>query len=201
MKNIYIYFADTLVAEKFFSYLKNYFNNIFIFTSDCNLQKNTVITDYAMFKEQWQKLKNTHVILLATSVEVEELQGDLSNVILLNTPIKMADLITILEQKNLASTNMYIYKDYILDTNDNVLYSENLKVHLSEKEALVLKEFFSNPNIIISKEYFLKEVWNIHNMEVISQSLENYISNLRKKFHENGIDLNIIKDKSGYKIG
>ncbi|MDR2008522.1 MAG: winged helix-turn-helix domain-containing protein [Alphaproteobacteria bacterium] len=198
MKNIYVSFNEKVVGEKIFDYLKNYFNNISVDNTGFSAES-IVITDIIFFRENSQQLKNTQVILLCELSEGLEI-ADLTHVLPLNIPIKMDDLISILEQKNFATTNIYKYKNYTLNLNDNVLLKGDTSINLSEKEALVLKEFFCNPNAILPKEYFLKTVWNISNMEVNSQSLESYVSALRKKFQENNVDLIITKEKDGYII-
>ncbi|MCL2567527.1 MAG: winged helix-turn-helix domain-containing protein [Alphaproteobacteria bacterium] len=198
MKNIYIYFADKIISEKFFNYLKNYFNNVFIFTDKADtVIASIIITDLIGFKENFQKLKNTQILLLCAA---EELKGIhiAENIIHLNIPIKMDELTAVLEQKSFAAANVYRYKNYVLDINNNVLFKEDVPIALSEKESLILKEFFNSPNKIITKEYFLSAVWNINNTDVHSQSLESYVSALRKKFQDSNINLTISKEKEGY---
>lgn len=202
MSNIYIGFSDSFVADKFLKYLKNSFENISLLNSSISIpNQSVVISDFDFFSNSCQILKNTNVILL---VEVEKkthiLQNNFLSLNILELPIKMQDLIDIIEQIKTSIANVYAYNGWYLDLNNNILYKYEITLNLSEKEALILKEFFINNDQSITKEQFMKNVWNISNTEIESQSLESYISTLRRKFADNNIGLVITKNKDGYSL-
>ena len=73
-------------------------------------------------------------------------------------------------------------------------------VHLSFKEAEILKLFLSAPDIIISKETIITKVWG-YDSDAQDNNVEAYISFLRKKLGFVGSKTAIVSHKKiGYKI-
>lgn len=206
MQNIYIAFSDSFVADAFLNYLKNIFENIVLVDNSIDItNQNIVITDFNFFHENSEHLKKANIILLLDDNEkFINIKNDLININTLDLPIKMQDLIDTIEQIKISMTKIYSYNQLCLDLNHNILYNDAITLNLSDKEALILKEFFinqsKNSGKSITKEHFMRSVWNISNMEIESQSLESYISVLRRKFNDSNINLVITKNKDGYLI-
>lgn len=204
MQKIYIAFSDDFVANKLLNYLNNHFTNIFLLTSFSEVTKaGIVIVDFDFFNENSKQLKDINIILLLDDEKkIEIIQNDFLSISILNMPVKMQDLIFAIEQKQSSIANIYEFRSWYLDLNNNTLYKDDININLSDKEALIIKEFFinniKNPNQSITKECFLKNVWNISNIEIETQSLESYISILRRKFSDSNVDLVITKNKDGY---
>ena len=81
---------------------------------------------------------------------------------------------------------------------------KSTSVQLTEKEFYLLKYFFENKDIILSKDELLRKVWNINTDDIQSMSdsrvLETLVSKIRKKLNIIKNGPKIVKFKEGYKI-
>lgn len=202
MNNIYIGLSDKFVANKLLNYLQIYFDNVMAFDSSVYIRRQSVIVvDLEILQENTSKLQDANIIVLLDNKEkASMLPVNCNNLYFLDIPIKLQDLIDLLEIIEVSIAKIYSYNDFLLDLNNRLLYNDISSLNLSDKEASILKEFFTKPSQSISKQHFMKEVWNIANEAIESQSLENYISSLRRKFQENNINLQVVKNKDGYEL-
>ena len=92
--------------------------------------------------------------------------------------------------------------DAILNIRTAVLENKSTKdnIEIMKKELLLLEYFMRNPNIVISKDVLYDKIWGFDN-NVESNSIEAYISFIRKKFKVIGLELNIKAVRGlGYKL-
>ncbi len=202
MQYIYIKLSNNFVTDKLLNYLQNYFNNIIFLDTKSNPNKEDILVSDAIYlQNNYQQLKNTNVVLLCDNDEKLNIdRKKFFYISFLEIPLKIQDLIDLIESMKIMISNIYKYNNHFLDLNSGVLYNDSSTLILSEKELLILKEFFILPKQNIAKSHFMKAVWNIANEDIESQSLENYISTLRRKFNEVNISLSILKNKDGYQL-
>ena len=88
---------------------------------------------------------------------------------------------------------------YIIDKNERKIKKNNLELQLSEKEVNFLI-LFSETKQPISKNLFLKKVWN-YSTASETHTVETHIHRLRKKILKKFGDSDFIKnDNKGYYI-
>lgn len=78
---------------------------------------------------------------------------------------------------------------------DRVLFFEDKKIYLSEKEAKVLQILSSHPNSPIELQTFFDNIWS---GELAEESLRNNISSLRKKIADTPLLIETLKGKGYY---
>lgn len=100
-------------------------------------------------------------------------------------PFHMEELIARvnLQLRKDNSSEEIVYEDLCLNirTADLKCLSSNLNIEIMKKEFLLLEYFMRNPNVVISKDTLYDKVWGFDN-SVESNSIEAYISFIRKKF-------------------
>ena len=73
-------------------------------------------------------------------------------------------------------------------------------IEIMKKELMLLEYFMRNPNIVISKDVLYDKIWGFDN-NIESNSIEAYISFVRKKFKAIGLEINIKAIRGlGYKL-
>ncbi|MGN1432647.1 MAG: response regulator transcription factor [Ruminococcus sp.] len=92
------------------------------------------------------------------------------------------------------------YGDFNFNASTNQLSKGIKSVHLNFKEAEILKQFLSKPEVIISKEEIITKVWG-YESDAGSNNVEAYISFLRKKllFINSDTEIKSVK-KMGYRL-
>lgn len=92
--------------------------------------------------------------------------------------------------------------DAVLNIRTAVLENKNTKdnIEIMKKELMLLEYFMRNPNIVISKDVLYDKIWGFDN-NIESNSIEAYISFIRKKFKIIGLEINIKAIRGlGYKL-
>lgn len=103
-------------------------------------------------------------------------------------------------RKNDTQSDEIIYKDLKLNTRTAVLNCNNENIDIMKKEFLLLEYFMRNPEQIISKDILYDKIWGFDNT-VESNSIEAYISFIRKKLKVIGSKVNIKAIRGlGYKL-
>ena len=100
------------------------------------------------------------------------------------------------------SSEEIVYEDLCLNirTANIKCMSSNLDIEIMKKEFLLLEYFMRNPNVVISKDTLYDKVWGFDN-SVESNSIEAYISFIRKKFKIIDSKVNIKAVRGlGYKL-
>ena len=118
-------------------------------------------------------------------------------------PFKIIDfkkkIISLIAKTEFKKNSLIHLRDYIVDRNERKIKKNNLELQLSEKEVNFLI-LFSTTQQPISKNLFLKNVWN-YSTESETHTVETHIHRLRKKIFKKFGDNNFIKnDNKGYYI-
>ena len=94
------------------------------------------------------------------------------------------------------------YADFVFSVSSSALScpQKNKTIHLSYKEAELLKLFLDRPAVLISKEEIITRVWG-YETDVGDNNVEAYVSFLRKKLSFIGSRCEIVAAKKlGYKL-
>ncbi|MFG4003701.1 response regulator transcription factor [Flavobacterium aquidurense] len=93
-------------------------------------------------------------------------------------------------QKNIpADKSVYEIGKYQFDTNNFILFNENEKISLTQREADLLKLFLDNKNLVLKREQILTSLWGTDDY-FMGRSLDVFISRLRKiLMNETGISI------------
>ena len=94
------------------------------------------------------------------------------------------------------------FGDLVLNLKTSMISSTitHEEIEVSHKEYLLIEYFIRNPHIIITRETIYDKIWGLDN-EVESNSLEAYLSFIRRKFRSIGTKVNIKAIRGfGYKI-
>ena len=92
------------------------------------------------------------------------------------------------------------FADLSLELSTHSLSCRGKSVHLGYKEYEVLKLFFCNPRMVLSKELLLTKIWRCDS-EAADNNVEAYISFLRKKlfFLGSSVEISTVR-KVGYRL-
>lgn len=123
----------------------------------------------------------------------------------LSKPFSTSELLA--RVRALTRRNVSIIKNNVISFNDlhlNIvsyeLYKDEEKLKLSKKELELMKYLIANPNIVVSKENILDKIWGFDS-ELMSNSIEVYISFLRKKVEYLGANAKLLTIRGvGYKL-
>lgn len=118
-------------------------------------------------------------------------------------PFHMEELVArvnIQLRKSDTQSDEIVYKDLKLNTRTAILSCNNESIEIMKKEFLLLEYFMRNPEQIISKDILYDKIWGFDNT-VESNSIEAYISFIRKKIKVIGSKINIKAIRGlGYKL-
>lgn len=136
-------------------------NEIDIIVLDIMMPK---MDGYTFFKELKEKYNLPTIVLSARNEEYDKLLGfDLGIDDYLTKPFSPRELIArikaILKRNKVNEGNIFIYKGIKVDFKGRVLFIDNKEVYLTTKEFDLLSYFIKNPNIAISREQLLNQVW------------------------------------------
>lgn len=85
-------------------------------------------------------------------------------------------------QKNKSTEkSVYIIGKYLFDTNNYILFNDNEKIGLTQRESELLKLFLDNKNIVLKRQEILVSLWGTDDY-FMGRSLDVFISRLRKIF-------------------
>lgn len=82
-------------------------------------------------------------------------------------------------KNNSKTTQFYAIGKYEFDSNNYIIFNENEKIKLTERESQLLKYFLDHKNVILKREEILKSLWG-DNDYFMGRSLDVFISRLRK---------------------
>lgn len=90
--------------------------------------------------------------------------------------------------------------DLTLDTRSHAVRRDDVEIHLTRKEFMLLEYLMKNQDIVLSRGMIMEHVWDI-NADPFSNTIESHILSLRKKIGDT-TDKRIIQTISGcgYKI-
>jgi DNA-binding response OmpR family regulator len=82
-------------------------------------------------------------------------------------------------KNNTAEKSIYEIGKYQFDTKNFILYNENEKISLTQRESELLKLFLDNKNTVLKREQILTSLWGDDDY-FMGRSLDVFISRLRK---------------------
>jgi DNA-binding response OmpR family regulator len=82
-------------------------------------------------------------------------------------------------KRTTVQKNNYSIGKYSFDTKNYLLFNENEKITLTEREAELLQLFLDNTNVVLKREQILKQLWGDDDY-FMGRSLDVFISRLRK---------------------
>lgn len=82
-------------------------------------------------------------------------------------------------KNNTADKTIYEIGKYQFDTKNFILYNENEKISLTQRESELLKLFLDNKNTVLKREQILTSLWGDDDY-FMGRSLDVFISRLRK---------------------
>ncbi|SFA70971.1 DNA-binding response regulator, OmpR family, contains REC and winged-helix (wHTH) domain [Flavobacterium swingsii] len=93
------------------------------------------------------------------------------------------------QKNNFEEKSFYTVGKYQFDSKNYVIFNENEKIKLTERESELLKLFLDNKNVVLKREEILKSLWGDDDY-FMGRSLDVFISRLRKILvNENGISI------------
>ncbi len=93
------------------------------------------------------------------------------------------------QKNNFEEKSFYTVGKYLFDSKNYVIFNENEKIKLTERESELLKLFLDNKNVVLKREEILKSLWGDDDY-FMGRSLDVFISRLRKILvNENGISI------------
>jgi hypothetical protein len=120
------------------------------------------------------------------------------NFLSLAQPVNFLNLLHLLE--GLPYCQEITFSHFSLDLREKVLKNlkNNTQQRLTEKEGQLVRFFYQNQGVELSKETLLQEIWGYH-PEAETHTLETHIYRLRQKLEEDSNNPQIIVNtKEGY---
>ena len=147
------------------------------------------------------KTNNFPSIIITNTSEKKIFPNELHDQI--KRPFKIIDfkkkIISLIAKTEFKRNSLIHLRNYTIDRNERKIKKNNLELQLSEKEVNFLI-LFSETKQPISKNLFLKKVWN-YSTASETHTVETHIHRLRKKILKKFGDSNFIKnDNKGYYI-
>jgi DNA-binding response OmpR family regulator len=116
-------------------------------------------------------------------------------------PVLLARIRAQLRQHEASDEAVFTIGSYTVRSGSKLLLgTEGSKVHLTEKEASILRYLYRASEKPISRETLLQEVWG-YNSGVITHTLETHIYRLRRKIEKNAATpVILVTESRGYKL-
>ncbi|MDJ0841951.1 MAG: response regulator transcription factor [Acidobacteriota bacterium] len=89
------------------------------------------------------------------------------------------------------------FKNLTIDFDARSCWRDENRIHLSEKEFLILKILFENIGKVVDRETLLREVWGYTNLGLETRTVDVTIGKLRQKIEETPSNPTLIKTKRG----
>ncbi|MGL4392775.1 MAG: response regulator transcription factor [Fusobacteriaceae bacterium] len=141
--------------------------------------------------QEIRKISTTPIIIISS------VGGTTSKVSLLDIgandyitkPFSIEELLArmrVLLRDSSKKTNILIYENFRVDTEQSIIYLNNEPLNLTRTEYKLLEYFIINREIILNREQIINNVWGYDYMGE-EQIVDAYIKILRKKFDKNYI--------------
>ena len=162
---------------------------------------------FEILKEIKKENIESKVIMLTAKTDIDsKLEGfEIGANDYITKPFHMEELVARVNlqlRNNEVNNDIVECGDAVLNIRTAVLENKNTKdnIEIMKKELMLLEYFMRNPNIVISKDVLYDKIWGFDN-NIESNSIEAYISFIRKKFKVIGLEINIKAIRGlGYKL-
>ena len=162
---------------------------------------------FEILKEMKKENISSKVIMLTAKVDIDsKLEGfEIGANDYITKPFHMEELVArdnLQLRNNEVNNDIVECGDAVLNIRTAILENKNTKdnIEIMKKELMLLEYFMRNPNIVISKDVLYDKIWGFDN-NIESNSIEAYISFIRKKFKIIGLEINIKAIRGlGYKL-
>ena len=162
---------------------------------------------FEILKEIKKENIESKVIMLTAKTDIDsKLEGfEIGANDYITKPFHMEELVARVNlqlRNNEVNNDIVECGDAVLNIRTAVLENKNTKdnIEIMKKELMLLEYFMRNPNIVISKDILYDKIWGFDN-NIESNSIEAYISFIRKKFKIIGLEINIKAIRGlGYKL-
>ncbi len=158
--------------------------------------------------KQIRDISNVPIIFVTARNQLEDLKKgfQLGNIDYLKKPYAISELV--LRIHELLSKNIIQQKEEEVFQigqlhfvpSEHLLTIKNQRIHLTNRENIVLKLLFENKNQLVSRNIITLGVWDEHDSRLKDDSLNNIISSLRSKLAEESNISIITIQKEGYKL-
>jgi len=98
---------------------------------------------------------------------------------------------------NESGKHVFEIKGLTVDFQSRSCWANGEKIHLSEKEFLILRVLFENIGQVVDRETLLKEVWGYRTLDLETRTVDVTIGKLRQKIEIDVNEPKIIKTKRG----
>ncbi len=88
-------------------------------------------------------------------------------------------------------------KDLTIDFDARSCWLQDVRIHLSEKEFLILKILIENNGRVVDRETLLREVWGYKSFGLETRTVDVTVGKLRQKIEKDPTDPMIVKTKRG----
>ena len=162
---------------------------------------------FEILKEIKKENIESKVIMLTAKTDIDsKLEGfEIGANDYITKPFHMEELVARVNlqlRNNEVNNDIVECGDAVLNIRTAVLENKNTKdnIEIMKKELMLLEYFMRNPNIVISKDILYDKIWGFDNT-VESNSIEAYVSFIRKKLKVIGSKTNIKASRGlGYKL-
>lgn len=146
------------------------------------------------------------LILSALGMDYNKVEGlDAGADDYLSKPFSKVELLArvrALTRRNVSiiKNNVISFNDLHLDIVSFELYKDQERLKLSKKELELMKYLIANPTVVVSKDNILEKIWGFDS-ELVSNSIEVYISFLRKKLEYLNVNAKLVTLRGvGYQL-
>ena len=222
-KDIVIIEEDTILKKLLSHHIKDFFNNNFnisffektqidkIFTLkklDILLINCSQISDSLKTLKEIEAKKTKNILIIFNNSSDRYNNKSLINYKFVVKPFTFKNLFSIIigfhsNFNDSVEPKIFLMRHLSFKQNKKIIINEKTKefVHLTEKEASLMKHLYEYKNQVISKKDLLNNVWDF-NEKINTHTLETHIYRLKKKIEkiENKVNFSFLNKDGGYLI-
>ena len=222
-KNIIIIEEDEILKKLLSFHISDYFNNHANITFFDKTQIDQILTsekldillinclqiyDNLKTLEEIETRKTKNIIIIFNNSDDRYNNKNLIKYKFVIKPFTFKNLFSIISSfysdiDEVDEQKIFLMRHLSFKKNKKIIINEktNEFVHLTEKEANLMKYLFDNKNQVLSKKQLLNNVWDF-NEKINTHTLETHIYRLKKKIEkiENEINFSFLNKDGGYLI-